>query len=140
VIRGDGELLRQALLNLVLNGVQAITESGSPSGRHLFVAVSQAGGAAVVQIMDQGIGIKSDVLPRIFDLYFTTKTTGSGIGLSMTYRIIQMHGGSLEVTSEAGAGSAFTVRLPLLRESRAETRNSLLAYNVTDPVISGGSF
>jgi signal transduction histidine kinase len=102
--------------------------------------VSQAGGAAVVQIMDQGIGIKSDVLPRIFDLYFTTKTTGSGIGLSMTYRIIQMHGGSLEVTSEAGAGSAFTVRLPLLRESRAETRNSLLAYNVTDPVISGGSF
>ena len=70
---------------------------------------------------DAGDGITEDVLPRIFDLYFTTKAKGSGIGLAMTYRIVQMHGGSMDVRSTTAeqaeaAGSAkgtvFTVRLP----------------------------
>jgi len=68
--------------------------------------------------VDAGAGIQEDVLPRIFDLYFTTKPKGSGIGLSMTYRILQMHGGAMEVRSCTDVGSpdrgtTFTLRLPL---------------------------
>ena len=54
---------------------------------------------AVIEIKDKGIGIQEELLPRIFDLYFTTKKTGSGIGLATTYRILQMHGGALDVRS-----------------------------------------
>ncbi len=111
MVRGDGELLRQAMLNLVLNGMQAMEET---SGRRLRIGVERAHDAGVVTIADEGSGIEKELLPRIFDLYFTTRAKGSGIGLSMTYRIVQMHGGSLEVASEAGQGAVFTVRLPAL--------------------------
>lgn len=103
----DGELMRQALLNLILNGAQAM-----PDGGVLRLKVERVNDAAVVRIQDEGEGIAPDVLPRIFDLYFTTKASGSGIGLAMTYRIVQMHGGSMDVASEPGKGATFTLRLP----------------------------
>jgi len=65
-----------------------------------------------VSFSDTGIGIKPEHLSRIFDLYFTTKSNGSGIGLSMVYRTIQMHDGEIEVQSIPGAGSTFKVLLP----------------------------
>ena len=73
---------------------------------------------AVIEVKDKGIGIQEDLLPRIFDLYFTTKKTGSGIGLATTYRILQMHGGALDVRSitdehSPDHGSVFTMRLPI---------------------------
>jgi signal transduction histidine kinase len=73
---------------------------------------------AVIEVEDKGMGIPADLLPRIFELYFTTKKTGSGIGLAMTYRILQMHGGALDVRSNTDLespehGSLFTVRLPI---------------------------
>ena len=73
---------------------------------------------AVVEVVDEGEGIPVDLLPRIFELYFTTKPKGSGIGLAMTYRILQLHGGALEVRSNAEAnsperGTVFTFRLPI---------------------------
>ena len=114
----DAEMLRQALLNLMLNGMQAME-----SGGVLRVAVRREQDAAVVEIADEGTGIASELMPKIFDLYFTTKTRGSGIGLAMTYRIVQMHGGAMEVRSstEDGPtrGAVFTMRLPL---AKAETR------------------
>jgi len=72
----------------------------------------------VLEISDEGVGIPAEVLPRIFELYFTTKPKGSGIGLAMTYRILQLHGGALEVRSNtnlkaADHGTAFTLRLPI---------------------------
>lgn len=107
-VRADEGMLRQALLNLVLNGMQSM-----PTGGVLHIAVRRERDLAVIEVTDHGIGIAPESLPRIFDLYFTTKPTGSGIGLAMTYRIVQMHGGDIEVRSEPGRGSTFTVRLPL---------------------------
>ncbi len=116
LVRADGEMLRQALLNLVLNGMQAMPEGGS-----LGIRVRREQNWAVIQIADDGEGIAPELMPRIFELYFTTKAKGSGIGLAMTYRIVQMHGGAVEVVSEAGQGAVFTMRLPVV-EGRASAR------------------
>ncbi len=116
LVRADGEMLRQALLNLVLNGMQAMPDGGS-----LGIRVRREQNWAVIQITDDGEGIAPELMPRIFELYFTTKAKGSGIGLAMTYRIVQMHGGAVEVVSEAGQGAVFTMRLPVV-EGRASAR------------------
>ncbi len=114
MVRIDAELIRQALLNLLLNGMQAMPEGGI-----MRVVLHREKQFAVIEVIDQGEGIAMEVLPRIFELYFTTKAKGSGIGLATTYRILQMHGGAMEVRSnpEPAAperGTTFTVRLPAL--------------------------
>jgi signal transduction histidine kinase len=120
--RVDAELIRQALLNLVLNAMQAMDGGGL-----LRVCVRREQRLAVIEIADNGAGIPADLLPRIFDLYFTTKPTGSGIGLAMTYRILQLHGGALDVRSNtdqdsADRGTVFTLRIPISVASPGETR------------------
>ena len=112
-VRVDAELVRQALLNLLLNAMQAM-----PDGGAVRVTVRRDQRAGTVEIADNGVGIPESLLPRIFDLYFTTKPRGSGIGLAMTYRILQLHGGSLEVCSNpdpgaANRGTTFTLQIPL---------------------------
>jgi signal transduction histidine kinase len=120
-VRADDELLRQALLNLVLNGMQAMPEGGL-----LKVLVRREGDFAVLSVEDEGGGIAPELMPRIFELYFTTKPKGSGIGLAMTYRIVQMHGGAMEVRSEASpeakTGAVFTMRLPAVFSRSMEAR------------------
>jgi len=92
-VNGDPAMLRQAFLNLSLNACQAMAAGGT-----LRITAQQAGGHRVaVSFSDTGIGIKPEHLKRIFDLYFTTKPKGSGIGLSMVYRTVQMHDGEVEV-------------------------------------------
>jgi signal transduction histidine kinase len=125
-VRVDAELVRQALLNLMLNGMQAM-----PRGGRLWVRIRRDHQSAVLDVMDEGEGIPAELLPRIFELYFTTKPKGSGIGLAMTYRILQMHGGAMEVRSNANPiaadrGTTFTLRLPLA-SSAAEVRKSVAA-------------
>ena len=110
----DAELMRQGLLNLLLNGMQAM-----PHGGNLKVIVRREYGFALIEVKDEGEGIPAEVLPRIFELYFTTKPKGSGIGLAMTYRILQLHGGALEVETGGGGrfvtpGTTFTIKLPLI--------------------------
>ncbi len=117
MVRADGEMLRQALLNLVLNGMQAM-----PKGGVLRIVVRKEKDTAIVEVTDQGEGIAPELMPRIFDLYFTTKPTGSGIGLAMTYRIVQMHGGAMEATSPSGSGAVLTMRLPAVVSLPTETR------------------
>ncbi len=107
-VKIDTDMLRQAILNIVLNGTQAM-----PDGGTLRIAMIEDARYAVLTITDSGHGISSEILPRIFDLYFTTKKDGSGIGLAMCYRIVQLHSGMIEVESEPGHGTTFTVRLPL---------------------------
>ncbi len=107
-VRADGEALRQALLNLILNGMQAM-----PEGGRLQIAVRREANCGLIEITDEGQGIEPELMSKIFELYFTTKAKGSGIGLAMTYRIAQMHGGAVEVESEPGAGARFTLRLPV---------------------------
>jgi PAS domain S-box-containing protein len=107
-VKIDSDLMKQALLNVVLNGAQAM-----PEGGRLEVKVGADSRWATISVRDNGIGIPPDVLPRIFDLYFTTKSDGSGIGLAMTYRIVQFQNGRVDVESKAGAGTTFHLRLPL---------------------------
>ena len=116
-VRADDELLRQALLNLVLNAMQAMLHGGL-----LKLTVWREGEVAVVSISDEGSGIPPELMPRIFELYFTTKPKGSGIGLAMTYRIVQMHGGAMEVQSDVGQGTTFTVKLPAVYSASVEGR------------------
>ena len=99
--------------SVVLNAMQAM-----PNGGDLQLHLASDRQSACVSVRDTGAGIAPDKLPRIFDLYYTTKATGSGIGLAMTYRIVQLHGGIIEVTSESNAsavnhGTTFTLRMPL---------------------------
>ena len=108
-VRIDADLLKQALLNVVLNGAQAMG-----SGGELSVRLAEDGRAAILKVEDHGEGIPNEIRDRIFDLYFTTKREGSGIGLAMTYRIVQLHHGQLDVESKLGKGSTFTLRIPVI--------------------------
>jgi signal transduction histidine kinase len=133
----DGDLLKQAALNVIQNGAQAM-----PDGGRLEVTLEEdrdqgenqakagkpngtgGGGAhpatysAVLRVADEGIGIPDEIRDKIFDLYFTTKIGGSGIGLAMTYRILQLHHGSVEVQSRQGRGTEFRLRIPLAAAER----------------------
>ncbi len=122
MVKVDADMLRQAILNIVLNGAQAM-----PSGGTLRVALHEEARQAVLTVTDTGEGIAREVLPRIFDLYFTTKKDGNGIGLAMCYRIVQLHSGIIEVESEPGHGTEFTLRLPLSRGSEKEDAPELSA-------------
>jgi signal transduction histidine kinase len=108
----DPAQLRQALDNLVRNGVEA-----TPAGGLVRLAARREGGGHAIEVRDTGRGIEPDQLPRIFDLYFTTKPEGTGVGLAVTQQIVTAHGGTIEVDSRPGAGSAMTVRLPAGREA-----------------------
>jgi len=108
-VNADPAMLRQAFLNLALNACQAM-----PTGGTLRIACEVGRGRkVVVTVSDTGVGIKPEHLKRIFDLYFTTKSGGSGIGLSMVYRTVQMHDGEIEVQSTPGKGTTFRITLPL---------------------------
>lgn len=119
--RVDSDLLKQALLNVVLNGAQAMAEGGK-----LKVRLAEDGRMALLSIHDQGGGIPDDVRDKIFDLYFTTKKDGSGIGLAMTYRIVELHNGSIEVESDATHGTTFILRFPLNTQQESRARGYLM--------------
>ena len=105
---GDPDLLRQALLNLITNAVEAM----STTGGELHVTVREEGGEWILEIADTGPGIPEEVRQKVFQLYFTTKSKGSGIGLAMTYRAVQLHNGVISFSSEAGRGTTFRLAFP----------------------------
>jgi signal transduction histidine kinase len=104
----DADLMKQAVLNVVQNGAQAM-----PEGGRLDVILEESPKAAVLRIVDQGPGIPEEIREKIFNLYFTTKSGGSGIGLAMTYRILQLHHGGIDVESDRDRGTEFRLRIPL---------------------------
>jgi signal transduction histidine kinase len=104
----DADLLKQAVLNVIKNGAQAMQQGGT-----LEVILEEDRKIAVLRVGDEGPGIPEEIREKIFDLYFTTKSEGSGIGLAMTYRILQLHHGSVEVQSKAERGTEFLLRIPL---------------------------
>jgi signal transduction histidine kinase len=113
-INGNSDSLKQVFVNLFFNAIQAMPEGGS-----LTVVVSQgARGFVSVQVADTGVGIPRDVMDRIFDPFYTTKPVGigTGLGLSIVYGIVKKHGGHIEVQSEQGKGTTFTVFLPAVEE------------------------
>ena len=115
-VKIDVDFIKQAMLNVVLNGVQAM-----PNGGTLTLTAFREDDMVVTEIRDQGAGIPSEIQDKIFELYFTTKKTGSGIGLAQTYQIMQWHYGSVDFESGDGKGTTFRLRLPL-----AATRSASL--------------
>jgi signal transduction histidine kinase/cell fate (sporulation/competence/biofilm development) regulator YlbF (YheA/YmcA/DUF963 family) len=109
-VQVDRQLVQQALQNLVGNAVEAM-----PSGGKLTVALRREGEMAEVRVSDTGCGIKPEHRERIFQLFFSTRPNGNGIGLATTYRIVKMHEGLIDFTSEVGRGTTFRVQLPLAR-------------------------
>ncbi len=114
-VKVDADFMKQAVLNVILNGMQAMPEGGI-----LTVSARREDDMVVTGIQDQGAGIPPEVQEKMFELYFTTKKSGSGIGLAQTYQIMQWHYGSVEFESVAGRGTIFTLRLPLI-SSRANS-------------------
>ncbi|MBM4087668.1 MAG: two-component sensor histidine kinase, partial [Planctomycetes bacterium] len=104
----DANILRHALLNLVKNAQEAM-----PNGGDLMIRTSPGEGFLQIDITDTGVGIPPDRLDKIFRPFFSTKRSGTGLGLSTARRIIEQHGGSIAVHSEQGKGTNFVIRLPL---------------------------
>jgi signal transduction histidine kinase len=107
-VRVDSDLLKQAVLNIAVNAMQAM-----PDGGELRFDSSATADMAEIRISDSGPGIPPQLREKIFTLYFTTKKEGSGIGLAMTFRIVQLHDGTIDFTSELGKGASFSIRLPI---------------------------
>lgn len=107
-VQADFGQIRQALLNILINGCDAM-----PNGGTLRVSTRAAAGAVEVGIEDTGIGIPPENLKKVFDPFFTTKTKGTGLGLSVVYGIVERHGGSLHVESRVGEGTVMTLVLPV---------------------------
>ena len=106
----DGKLLKQAVLNLMLNAVQAMARGGE-----LLMRLSGGRSQAVLEVIDTGPGIAPEKLPKVFQVYFSTKPGGSGLGLPTTRRIIREHGGDIRVESALGKGTRFVITLPLAK-------------------------
>jgi len=114
VISGDRDLLKQAVLNVVMNGLDAM-----PQGGILKLSLQRNSASCCIRIADTGMGIPPEARNRLFQLYFTTKPNGTGIGLAMTYRAVQLHGGTIEVQSEPGKGAEFQLCFPCEEDSGA---------------------
>jgi len=106
-VRLDRDLFNQALLNLVLNATQAM-----PKGGELTIQAERGVGEVQLSLIDTGCGMTPDVQAHIFKPFYSTRSGGSGLGLPTTRRIVEAHGGVIEVQSEAGKGTKFMVRLP----------------------------
>lgn len=108
----DRDQIRQAILNLVRNGKESMPEGGT-----LRLSAEIEGERLVISVGDQGIGIKPENLDRIFDPFFSTKLTGTGLGLALCHQIVTEHGGQIRVRSELGQGSEFRIEVPLIQEN-----------------------
>jgi signal transduction histidine kinase len=112
LVKVDLDLMKQALLNVVINGVQAM-----PQGGLLTIAARREDNVIVAEVSDEGGGIPQDVQDKIFELYYTTKKDGSGIGLAQTYQILQWHYGSVDFQSMDGQGTTFRFHIPAAESS-----------------------
>ncbi len=113
VVQGDPEKLRQAFLNIILNGLQAAAPGGDVAiSAYRCEADDESGSRIEILFADSGAGIPPEVKEKIFEPFFTTKEGGSGLGLAITRKIIEGHGGRIDLESEPGRGTAFRIRLP----------------------------
>jgi signal transduction histidine kinase len=106
-VKADADLMKQAFLNVVINGVQAM-----PNGGLLTISARRENDVIVAEVQDQGAGIPKELHDKVFELYFTTKKEGSGIGLAQTYQIMQWHYGSVDFESAETTGTIFRFQIP----------------------------
>lgn len=119
LVEHDPALIQQVILNLVLNGIQAISGPGQ-----VRIDLQADRVSVEVQVSDTGRGISPEALPRIFKPFFTTRSEGTGLGLSLASGIVQAHGGRIEVSSTPGKGSHFRIWLPLHRSKLNRAKSS----------------
>ena len=114
-IKADGMQLREVLAILVTNAVQAMSDNAGPSGKKnvLTIKVGLERDWMKIEVSDTGKGMPANVLENLFTPFFTTKSRGLGLGLCISREIIKAHKGSIDVSSEVGAGSTFAIKLPL---------------------------
>jgi signal transduction histidine kinase len=122
--------MKQAILNVVLNGVQAM-----PKGGTLTISARRDEDSVVTEIRDQGVGIAHELQEKIFELYFTTKKQGSGIGLAQTYQTLQWHDGSIDFETAEGQGTTFRLHLPAaeIRDDANEGKGPIVEQSLTVP-------
>jgi signal transduction histidine kinase len=106
----DARELRKAFLNLVLNGLEALTAGGRLTVTTAYAAETRT---VMVTIEDTGAGMSEETLSRMFDLFFTTKPQGTGLGMALARSVIDLHAGALSISSAPGKGTRVTVRLPI---------------------------
>jgi len=109
IVSGDRDLLKEAILNVVLNGIEAMNKTGK-----LLLQVHPAFDNYVLSVTDEGQGIAPAIQDKIYNLYFTTKESASGIGLAVTFRVMQIHNGTIKFDSKVGKGTTFRLDLPAL--------------------------
>ena len=118
-VKVDADVMKQAILNVIINGMQAM-----PNGGTLTISARREDDSVITEIRDQGIGIPHELQEKIFELYFTTRKGGSGIGLAQTYQAMQWHYGSIDFETVEGQGTTFRLRLPaysIRAEANGET-------------------
>jgi signal transduction histidine kinase len=108
ICKVDTDMLKQVVLNLFINAQQAMNEGGE-----LMIRTDRQQNDAIIQINDTGSGIAPDRLPHIFDVYYSSRPQGSGLGLPTAKKIVESHSGTIKVDSEPGKGTSFTIRLPI---------------------------
>lgn len=118
-LNGDPDLLKQAILNVVNNGLEAMAEGGKLDIRTEWIADE-----CQIRVTDAGLGIAPEIQEKIFNLYFTTKQQGSGIGLATTFRVVQLHSGTIDFVSEPGRGTTFRLRFPGMADYHGDARTS----------------
>ena len=114
-VRANAADLRRVFTNLIVNAIQAM-----PSGGKLTIACEQHDGTVFASVSDTGVGIPAEQQRKIFDPYYTTKSSGTGLGLSTAQKILVAHGGKITFHSEPGQGSSFSVQLPASSEQPAQ--------------------
>lgn len=108
----DVKQIKQVILNIVKNALDAISELGGARNGRIDIVARKEGGYVEIAVRDNGKGIDPETMSRLFDPFFTTKQQGTGLGLSVSYRIIRNHGGTIRVSSRPGEGTEFKVYLP----------------------------
>ena len=127
IIKGDADQLNEVFLNLMINAAQAMEEKGGvltvrsyskifdDSSSLAISKIKKGDKVAYIEFSDTGVGMSEKTKKKIFDPFFTTKKEGTGLGLSLCFNIIKDHGGTIEAESQQGAGTTFTVRIPLAK-------------------------
>jgi two-component system, NtrC family, sensor kinase len=123
-VRPESQKFEQILLNLLLNARDAVSKKGE-----IKVITDVAQGSLRLSIEDTGHGIPKDVLPRVFDRFYTTKKEGTGLGLASVREIVELNGGSIRVQSVVGVGTTFTLTLPLQQESVKDSEGDRIALH-----------
>ena len=115
IVKGDGEKLRQAFLNIVINALQATASGGSLDILTSICRVEEGGANCQIRFSDNGCGIDAASQAKIFEPFYTTKSDGTGLGLAISKKIIEGHGGTLQIESTAGKGTTVVITLPVLQ-------------------------